>query len=355
MKKRYVQKFFSLLAALCLAFGACAGAVAEAQSVQTQKANVAEFEALYPLMDLVSAACMYSANAPEIVPGADGVLTVSFTDAFFKAGQTIGTGVGVTAEMLSSTDAQANLLRQIFAAQLPQLEPVTVTEGINSYIGFHPVTVNNAAAEGGIQIMGELYMADKPISAMSEADFAGVQWLDRGVFTFQSDSSALNGFRLTGFSIGTELNVEEAMQNYFEEIVVEYVNANLGFTILYPAIFTDEMLVEDADGVSASLPDGSVSFFAKRVENTNHASLQEYVGIIANGITGSTSSINEELKCGTVSYTTDDGFAVFDVYILTDKYIYQAELSYRKELMGEYSMYNAYLENSFVVDEVSVG
>ena len=46
---------------------------------------------------------------------------------------------------------------------------------------------------------------------------------------------------------------------------------------------------------------------------------------------------------------------MFDVYILTDKYIYQAELSYRKELMGEYSMYNAYLENSFVVDEVSVG
>ena len=43
MKKRYVQKFFSLLAALCLAFGACAGAVAEAQPVQTKKANVAEF------------------------------------------------------------------------------------------------------------------------------------------------------------------------------------------------------------------------------------------------------------------------------------------------------------------------
>lgn len=357
MKKHALLRTLALLLILSLSL-ASIGALAEGQAVpQNQNsANMADFEALYPLMDLVSTAAMYAGDGSEPInlPGEGGTLTVAFTDAFFKAGQLMGASVGVTADMLANTQAQAELLGKIFAAAVPALEPVTVTDGINKYIGFHPVTVNNATANGGIQIMGELYIADKSINAMSDEDFANVQWLDRAIFTFQSDPTALNGFRLTGFS-GTEMDMEEALQTYFEEIVVEYVNANLGFTVLYPALFTDEMLVEDADGVSARLPDESASFFAKRVDNVNGASLTDYVGIIANGITGSASSINEELNCGTVSYTTQDGYSVFDVYIVTDKYIYQAELSYLKTKMSEYSMYTSYLENSFVVDEVSVG
>ena len=144
------------------------------------------------------------------------------------------------------------------------------------------------------------------------------------------------------------------MQNYFEEIAVEY-ESKLGFTVLYPAVFADEMLVEDENGVSATLPDGSANFFAKRVENVNGATLADYVGIIANGISGSIPYVNEEMQYGTVSYTTEDGYAVFDVFALTDEYIFQAELSYQTSLMSEYSMYNAYLENSFVVNELSQG
>ncbi|MEG2317016.1 MAG: hypothetical protein RSC91_12395, partial [Clostridia bacterium] len=344
-----------LILTLCMTTLMASGALAEAAQPAAAPANTADFEVLNPLMDLISAASMYSVNAPETVPGADGTLSVPFTDAFFKLGQTMGAALGINAEMLTSTDAQANYLKQVFAAQLPQLEPVVMTNDVNGYIGFHPVTVNNATTDGGIQIVGEMYLGAKNLAEMSETEIGQTQWLDRGIFTFQNDPAALNGFRLTGFSIGTELSMEEALQTYFDEIVVEYVNANLGFTLLYPSIFTDEMLVEDADGVSASLPDGSMGFFAKRVSNVNGTDLKDYVGIIANGITDSVSNINEELKCGTVSYTTDDGMAVFDVYILTDKYIYQAELSYPRTKMSEYSMYSAYLENSFVVDEVSVG
>ena len=123
----------------------------------------------------------------------------------------------------------------------------------------------------------------------------------------------------------------------------------------YPSVFTDDMLVEDGDGVSAKLEDGSVSFFAKRVENASQANLNDYVGVIANGLTGSKSNINDTFNYGTVTYDTEEGFTVFDVYIVTDKYIYQAELSYRKDLAPTYQMFTAYLENSFLVYEVSVG
>jgi len=347
MMNRSVQKVLSMLLVLCLAMGISMGAVAEG-------ATTADFEALVPLMDLVCSASQYSPNAPESVPGADGQLTVSFTDAFFKVGQISGSEVGVTSAMLSDTDAQAELLGKIFAAQLPDLQPVTAPEAVEGYIGFQPVTVNSGSADGSIQIIGEMYMGEKAMRSMTPADFSNITWIDRAVFTFQSDDTALNGFRLTGFSVGTDLTYEAEMQGYFEEIAVEY-ESKLGFTVLYPAVFADEMLVEDENGVSAALADGSVSFFAKRMDNINGASLTDYVGIIANGITGSVPNVNEEMQYGTVSYTTEDGYAVFDVFIVTDKYIFQAELTYLTTLMGEYSMYNAYLENSFVVSELSQG
>ena len=181
------------------------------------------------------------------------MLTVSFTDAFFKVGQTYGAEVGVTADMINDTNAQAELLSKIFAAQLPQLEPVVMTDDINGFIGFHPVTVNRGADSATVQIIGEIYLADKPMREMSEADYSNIQWLERAVFTFQSDSTALNGFRLMGYSVGTDLSLEDAMQGYFDQIAVEY-ESHLGFTLLYPAVFTDDLLVESDDGVSAELP-----------------------------------------------------------------------------------------------------
>ena len=348
MINRTVRKVISLVAALCLALTAGAGALAEG----TQ--DMADFEALTPLMDLVCAASQYSPNAPESVPGADGVLTVSFTDAFFKVGQTYGAEVGVTADMITDTNAQAELLGKIFAAQLPQLEPVVMTDDVNGFIGFHPVTVNPGADNSTVQIIGEIYLADKPMREMTEADYSNIQWLERAVFTFQSDSTALNGFRLMGYSVGTDLSLEDAMQGYFDQIAVEY-ESHLGFTLLYPAVFTDDLLVESDDGVSAELPDGSASFMAKRIDNTNGANLTDYVGIIANGITGSSSTINEESQYGTVAYTTEDGYYVFEVYIVTDRYIYQAQLRFLSTLMSQYSMYTSYLENSFVANELYQG
>ena len=98
MMNRTVRKVISLVAALCLALTAGAGALAEGAQ------DMADFEALTPLMDLVCAASQYSPNAPESVPGADGVLTVSFTDAFFKVGQTYGAEVGVTAVVPLETE-----------------------------------------------------------------------------------------------------------------------------------------------------------------------------------------------------------------------------------------------------------
>lgn len=346
MMKRSVQKMLSVLMVLCLALGLCAGAHAQAAT--------ADFEALIPLMDLVATASWHSPNAPERVPGAEGELSLSFIDTFFALGQTYGAELGITEAMLSDTNAQAELLGKLFAAQIPELQAVAADVETDAYIGFQPVLVNSGTDGQGVQIIGEIYLASKPMSEMTETDYAAISWIERAVFTFQSDASAMNGFRLTGYSVGTDLSIEEAMQGYFEEIAVEY-ESQLGFTVLYPSVFADELLVEDEYGVSAELADGSASFFAKRAENPNGASLSDYVSIVANGITGSVSNVYEDMQYGTVAYTTQDGYAVFEVYIVTSNYVYHAQLSYLTSLMSEFGMYNAYLENSFVVNELSQG
>ena len=344
MMKNTVHKMLSLILTLCLIFGLCAGA----------SAQTADFEVLMPLFDLICAASEYSANAPEKVPGADGQLTASFVDAWISVGQQYGAGVGVTAEMLNDTSAQEKLLQSIFAAQLPELTVVTASEETLPFVGFHPVTVNTGAGDGSVQIIGEMYQAPKALRSMEDAEYIGVEWIDRAVFTLQSDASAFGGFRVTGFSVGTDLSYEEAMQAYFEEIAVEY-ESKLGFMLLYPAAFDDALLEENEDGVSAMLPDGSAGFSAKRLPNTSGAGLADYVTIIANGIPGSVSKVNEDMQYGTISYTTAEGRTVFNVYCITDQYVFQAELSYLTELAGEYGMYHAYLENSFVVNELSQG
>lgn len=345
MKKNLFRRVSALLMTLCL----LAGGVAFAQGQ-----SGADLEALYPLMDLVCAAGYDPTAATALmIPDSEGMLEIGFVDAFIRLGQARGV-LGITGETMSDPAAQTALLQTIFDAQLPKTELVVATDVGTQYVGFKPVTVNNTGDAGSLQIVGEMYMAPKAIGELSESEFSQVFWIDRAIFTFKNDASALNGFRLMGFSTGLELNVEEEMQAYSESIVVEYVNTNLGFMVLYPSVFTDDLLVEDANGVSAALPDNSVSFFARRTENTSGNALADHVAQASAQLPDAVVEVNEELSYGTVSYTAD-GYAVFDVYVVTKGYVYQAQLRYLTSLMSEYSMYNGYLLNSFGVDELAAG
>ena len=348
MKNRGIQKMLSFLLILCIAMGMgiCAGSLAQT--------TTGEFDALIPMMDLVCTASWHSPNAPERVPDSEGELSLSFLDAFFTLGQKYGSQTGVTEAMLADVDAQRDLLVRVFAAKLPELQPVNAAIEADAYVGFQPVLVNGLNDGKAVQLIGEIYLADKPLRDMTEEDYPSIQWVERAVFTFVEDENALNGFRITGYSVGTDLSLEESMQGYYDEIAVEY-ESNLCFTILYPSAFSDELLVEDETGVSAVLADSSASFFAKRTANAANISLADQIGLVSAGIEGCVANVYDEMQYGTVSYTTDDGYAVFEVYIVTGEYVYQAQLKYLTSLMSEFGMYNAYIENSFVVNELSQG
>ncbi|MCE5342857.1 MAG: hypothetical protein LLF96_04610 [Eubacteriales bacterium] len=347
MKNHLIRTLVAWITTCCLLLGCVSFAGAE-------QTGTSDFDTLLPFMDLVGSAAMTAGDEPEVIGNEETTLSAAFLSAFFNNGLTADATLGITTDILTDTAKQAAFLGNTFAAQLPTLETIAQTLPISGYIGFQPVTVN-AVDAGDVQIIGELYWGTKPMRDMAEADYHDIQWLDRALYTFRADAAAMNGYLLTGFSVGSELNMEDAMQSYTESILVEYINTSLGFSILYPSVFTDDQLIETEDGVSAALPDGSLSFFVRRVANSDNTNLADYINVIANGITGAKAILHEEFNSASVTYDTEDGNTVFDVYIVTDKYVYQAELTYRKDLASTYNMYTAYLENSFAVDEVSVG
>ena len=347
MKMHLTSRTIAWALTLCLLVGMNTVGFA----TQTQPSD---FEALNPMMDLVASAAISAGDEPEVLGNQETTLSNSYIATFFNNGLTADASLGITAEILTSPEQQAAYLSKVFAAGLPALEAIVQTQPINGYIGFQPVTVNGGT-DNDIQLIGELYWGSKPMSQMSDADYKDIRWLDRAVYSLRADANAAYGYLITGFSVGSELDMEDAMQSYTDSILVEYINTTLGFSILYPSVFTDDQLVEDGDGVSASLADGSVNFFVKRAPNSEKANLTEYINVIANGITDSKTTLNEAFSSATVTYDTEEGFSVFNIYIVTDTYIYQAELSYRKDLATTYQMYTSYMENSFAVDEVSVG
>ncbi len=361
MKMLKRNKVVAWMLAVCLLLGGVAGAMAEMEApvATLVPASPSEFEALGPLMDAVVGAVMAVSEEPETIYDEEAKLILPFVDAFFRVGAQ-NPALGITADMLQNPQAQAEYLGKVFGAQLPELEAVAPVEPSGVYNGFCPKTVNMGAEGGGIQIIGEMYSAPKPLKELTEAEYQQVVWRDSAGFTFQEDTAAANGYRLMSFFLGRELTMELAMQNYYEQLLVEYVNNNLGFQLQYPSVFTDDLLVEDQDGLSAEMPDGSASFFAKRVENANQANLRDYVEVIANGLNGAVAQFNDQAQYGTITYAASPdqgqaGYNVFDMYVVTDNYIYQAELRYKTELADKFSMFTRYLENSFQIDEVSVG
>lgn len=361
MEKLFSRRMIAWVLTLCLLTGCVTLASASdtqapeaAPTAAQSTAQLSDFDALKPIMDLVGSAAENAGDQPEVIGNEETTLTAAFISAFFNNGLTADATLGITADMLANTDQQAACLSKIFAAKLPTLETIAQTTPINGYIGFQPVTVN-AGSDSDVQIIGELYWGAKAMSQMSDADYRDIQWLDRAVYSFRADSNATYGYLLTGFSVGSELDMEDAMQDYTDSILVEYINSALGFSVLYPSVFTDDMLMEDGEGVSASLPDNSLRFFVKRIENAENINLADYVDEISKGIANAKSNLNTTFSYATVAYETEGGYSVFDVYIVTEKYIYEAELSYKKELASKYQMYTSYLENSFSVDEVSVG
>ena len=348
MKKRVIQKILAFAFTLCLM--ASMAAVGTAEEI-----GVGDFQAMRPIMDMVSSAAICASDFPTVVSDEESVLDSTFITFFFTNGLKAGSLPNITDATLADTAQQEQLLRSIFTAQLPELETITPPETTDDYIGFLPVYVE-AAEDNSYYLVGELYRGTMDIEKMSTADYANLNWENEpAIFTLTKDETALGGYKVEGFAVGSVLLMEQQLQDYTNSILVEYINTKLGFSLQYPSLFEESDFTEDANGASAAIPDGSASFSVSRADNTTGTSLNEYATMMSEAQEGARLNIYDKLQYATVAYETADGNTVFSVYTVTDKYIYEAKLVYQTSQTIVYGMYIMYLENSFIVDEVSVG
>ncbi len=347
MKKRAIRKTFAFALALCLMAGVAAVGVAD-------DVSISEFQAMRPVMDLAASAAVCASDFPTVISDGESTLDENYITFFFTNGLLADPSLGITQAMLTDTGLQAEYLKSIFSAQLPELSAITPPETTEDYIGFLPVYAETAE-DGGIYVMGELYRGVRAIEQMTTDEYKTLFWIEPAIFTLRADATARGGYRVDGFSVESILLMELQLQDYTNKILVEYSNTKLGFSLLYPSIFQEANFTEDSSGASAVTADGSASFMVKREENGSGIGLNDYATLMAEAAPDARLSVNDMFQYATVAYETTDGKSVFSVYIVTEKYVYTAQLTYPTDQSVTYSMYTLYLENSFVVGEVSVG
>ena len=320
-----------------------------------EPAVVSDYQTVLPVLDLVASAALCSSDFPAVISDEQSTLNENFIVFFFTNGLQADPALNITEETLKDVSVQEKYLTSIFSAKLPQLSVITPPETIAEYIGFLPI-MQETNDDGDIYLIGELYRGTMPILQMGDEDYQTLTWEDRAIFTLRADDTALGGYRVNGFSVGSELLMEVELQNYTNDILVEYTNSKLGFSVLYPSLFKESYVTENATGASAALPDGSASFTVKRIDNTEGVSLDVYA-IEMGAASGEEArlNVNDPFQYATVAYETQDGISVFTVYIVTDEYVYLTQLTYPTNQSVTYSMYTTYLENSFGVDEVFAG
>lgn len=342
--KYAMRRVAALICALCMLSTAMA------------EDTMPDFEAMLPLVDLTVAAALQVDEIPENIT-AEGQMSGTLVSNFFLRGKAADASLGITAEMLADPAQQAAYLSRAFSAQQPTLEAIAVTEGAPyGYIGLQIMASDMDEAQGTITLYGDLYEAEGAISTLTEEQWQQLTWLSwRAVVVLHQDTQAPGGWKIDSCTFEPTIALESDGQDAFQQTMMEYVNAELGFSVQYPAEFTEDTMQESSAGMAAMLKDGTATFSVSRRANAQGLSLEERMQQVSQQYEGATVTIHEISQTGRVTGTGKNGFTEVTAIIVTDSWIYEAQLCYAPEKADTFAMYSEYMINSFMVDELGIG
>ena len=341
---RNVRKLLALALALCLCMQGAAMAEEETSLTAAQ-----------PLIDLTaSAALRVGEEAESIAP--DGVLSQAFVQNFFLLGRQADPALGITGQLLSDAAAQEDYLRRSFVCGGAAAGTLQESTEPFDYVGVRVMVVDESEDGSAMRVMGDLYQADRALAGMTEAEYAAVRWLDRrAVIDLRRSAEAPCGWQVYSFSLEAELEMETAAQDYFTKTMTEYMNPDLGFSLQYPAVFGEDCVQETAAGVEGRLQDGTASFLAERTANDAAWTLETLMAQKKQENPASETNINEVSGCGRQLTALEGGGTRMDLYIVTEAWVYHAQLCYDASLAKDFALYSDYMMNSFMADELGLG
>ena len=343
---RNVRKLLALALALCLCLCVQGAAMAEEDASLT---------AAQPLIDLTaSAALRVGEEAESIAP--DGVLSQAFVQNFFLLGRQADPALGITGQLLSDAAAQEDYLRRSFVCGGAAAGTLQESAEPFDYVGVRVMVVDESEDGSAMRVMGDLYQADRALAGMTEAEYAAVRWLDRrAVIDLRRSADAPCGWQVYAFSLEAELEMETAAQDYFTKTMTEYMNPELGFSLQYPAVFSEDCVRETASGVEGRLQDGTASFLAERTANDAAWTLETLMAQKKQENPAAETNINEVSGCGRQLTALEGGGTQMDLYIVTEAWVYHAQLCYDASLAKDFALYSDYMMNSFMADELGLG
>lgn len=194
------------------------------------------------------------------------------------------------------------------------------------------------------------------VMLVGEAVDASGQTLDqRAVIELRKDDASPLGWKLYRFTVGDTLLEEELLEGYFSETMMEYLNADYGYIIQYPAIFTEDTIVQTSSGIQAALGDESASFSVSCLENFDGLTLEALLQNEQALDPTAQVSVDEATGSGKSVVTDEEGVTHVAVFLVSEDYIYQAELNFPKDQAEEYMSYADYMINSFTAEELGHG
>ena len=107
MKMRAMRKVLAFVFILCLAAGTAA--VGTAQDV-----NVADYQGMLPVLDLIANSAICASDFPTVVSDGESTLDENFITFFFTNGLTADASLGITEAALTDVSLQEQILKSIF-------------------------------------------------------------------------------------------------------------------------------------------------------------------------------------------------------------------------------------------------
>ena len=339
-----VRKLLAMLLALCL----CGQGAALAEGEDALASAL-------PLIDLAASAALRVGEEPEnIAP--DGTLSQAVVQNIILLGQHSDPALGLTALLRTDTAAQEVYLRRSFVCGGSAPGTLEAPAEPFDYVGVRVMVVDESEDGSAMRVMGDLYQADRALAGMTETEYAAVRWLDRrAVIDLRRSAEAPCGWQIYAFSLEAELEMENAAQDYFTKTMTEYINPELGFSLQYPAVFGEDCVQETDTGISGRLQDGTASFLAERVANDAAWTLETLMAQKKQENPAADTNMNDVSGCGRQLAVLDGGVTRMDLYIVTETWVYHAQLCYDASMAKDFALYSDYMMNSFMADELGLG
>lgn len=251
--------------------------------------------------------------------------------------------------LFSSAAAEEPSLEQLLPlADAAAAAAMEQPEGL--YCGLRPLVTDVSGDGSTFHLLGEVYLSPLPLDQLSDAQYAQVQWLEqRALVELRRKGTA---WEVSSFSLDAELDMEEAAAQYFMETMMEYMDGQGGFSIQYPAVFGEESITQTEHGLSGQIQ--GASFLVERIPNQQHFTLDTFLSGKKQETPGAETNINEHTGLGRLTMQQEGTYLVV-MAMVTEDWIYQAELRYDQSLIRTFLHYGQYMFNSFTVDEMGHG